>query len=81
MSGLTRDGTAEPNSRDQILRRERGQGKFCFPCSADHEQDRQSYLVDAQSAESDTTHIYSNHREQMCVVTTFSRLGIKRVWL
>ena len=34
---LTRDGTAEPVSRDQILRRERGQGNVHFPCSADHE--------------------------------------------
>ena len=60
MSGLTRDGTAEPNSRDQILRRERGQGKFRFLCSADHKQDWQPYPVDAQSAESDDhthTHI------------------------
>ena len=31
MSGLTRDGTAEPVSQDQILRREQGQGKFIFP--------------------------------------------------
>ena len=31
MSRLTRDGTAEPVSRDQILRRERGQGKNIFP--------------------------------------------------
>ena len=31
MSRLTRDGTAEPVSRDQILRRERGQGNFIFP--------------------------------------------------
>ena len=31
MSRLTRDGTAEPVSRDQILRRERGQGNFHFP--------------------------------------------------
>ena len=39
MSRLTRDGTAEPVSRDQILRREqRGQGNIHFPCSADHEQ-------------------------------------------
>ena len=38
MSVLTRDGTAEPVSRDQILRRVRGQGKDHFPCSADHEQ-------------------------------------------
>ena len=28
MSRLTRDGTAEPVSRDQILRRERGQGNI-----------------------------------------------------
>ena len=32
MSRLTRDGTAEPVSRDQILRRERGQGNIHFPC-------------------------------------------------
>ena len=42
MSKLTRDGTAESVSRDQILRRERGQRIIHFPCSAvDHEQDRQ----------------------------------------
>ena len=42
MSKLTRDGTAEPVSRDQILRRERGQRIIHFPCSAaDHEQDWQ----------------------------------------
>ena len=58
MSRLTRDGTAEPVSRDQILRRERtkfsganerGQGNIHFPCSADHEQDWQPYLVDPYS--------------------------------
>ena len=32
MSRLTRDGTAEPGSRDPILRRERGQGIVNFPC-------------------------------------------------
>ena len=31
MSRLTRDGTAESVSRDQILRRERGQGNSHFP--------------------------------------------------
>ena len=42
MSKLTRDGAAEPVSRDQILRRERGQKIIHFPCSAaDHEQDWQ----------------------------------------
>ena len=33
MSRLTRDGTAEPVSRDQILRHARGQGNIHFPCS------------------------------------------------
>ena len=46
VSRLTRDGTAEPVSRDQILTRERGQGNIDFPCSADHEQDWQLYPVD-----------------------------------
>ena len=41
MSRLTRDGNAEPVSRDQLLRREWGQGNIHFPCSADHEQDWQ----------------------------------------
>ena len=45
MSRLTRDGTAEPLSRDQILGHARGQGNnINFPCSADHEQDWQPYL-------------------------------------
>ena len=46
MIRLTRDGTAETVSRDRILRRERGQGKLHFPCSADHELDWQPYPVD-----------------------------------
>ena len=52
MSRLTRDGTAEPASRDQFLRCEREQGKFereqgnvHFRCSADHEQSWQPYPV------------------------------------
>ena len=50
VSRLTRDGTAEPMSRDQILRHARGQGNIHFPCSADHEQDWQPYPVDLYSA-------------------------------
>ena len=50
MSRLTRDGTAEPVSRDQILRHGRGQGNIHFPCSADHEQDWQPDPVDPYSA-------------------------------
>ena len=49
MSRLTRDGTAETVSRDEILRHERGQGNINFPCSADHEQDWQPYPVDPYS--------------------------------
>ena len=49
MSRLTRDGTAEPVSRDQILRRERGQGNIHLPCSTDHERDWQPYPVDPYS--------------------------------
>ena len=50
MSRLTRDGAAEPVSRDQILRHVRGQGNIHFPCSADHEQDWQPYPLDPLSA-------------------------------
>ena len=50
MSRLTRDGTAEPVSRDQIPRHARGQGNIDFPCSTDHEQDWQPYPVDPYSA-------------------------------
>ena len=49
MSRLTQDGTAEPVSRNQIIRRERGQGDMNFPCSGDHEQDWQPYPVDPYS--------------------------------
>ena len=49
-AGARRDETAEPVSRDQILRRERGQGNVQFPCSADGEQDWQLYPIDPYSA-------------------------------
>ena len=60
MSRLTRDGTAEPVSRDQVLRHARGQENINFPCSADHEQDWQPYPVDPYSAICDdlTIHTY-----------------------
>ena len=62
MSRLTRDGTDEPVSRDQILRHVRGQGHdIHFPCSADHEQDWQPYPVDPYSAKCDDhTYILSS---------------------
>ena len=39
MGMLTQDGMAQGFSRDQVLRRKRGQRKNHFRCSADHEQD------------------------------------------
>ena len=63
MSRLTQDGTAEPVSRGQILRHERGQRNFHFFCSADHVQDGQTYPVDP----------YSYY---MCDHTTCSRLPV-----
>ena len=60
MSRLTRDGTAEPVSQDQILRRERGQGNIIFPSSADHEQDWQFFPVDPSLAiRDDYTYIHT----------------------
>ena len=50
MSRLTRDGTAEPVLREQILRRERGQEDIHFSCIADHVQDWQPYPVDPYSS-------------------------------
>ena len=52
---LTRDGTAELVSRDQILRHVRGQGNINCPSSANHEQDWQPYPVDPYSC------IYDDH--------------------
>ena len=77
MSRLTRDGTAEPVSRDQILRRVRGQGNINFLCSADHEQDWQPRPVDPYSAICDDhtyihayIHTYYNIAERFCMVGT-----------
>ena len=66
MSRLTRDGTAEPVPRDQILRHARGQGNIHFPCSADHEQDWQPYPVDPYSAICDD-HTYIHTYIHTCV--------------
>ena len=70
MSRLTWDGTAEPVSRDQILRHARGQGNVHLPCSADHEQDWQPYPVDPYSAICDD-HTY---------IHTYSRVAVSSVF-
>ena len=53
MSRLTRGRDGRTCIAGQILRREQGQGKANFPCSADHKEDWQPYPVDAPSAERD----------------------------
>ena len=62
MSRLTRDGTAEPVSRDLVLRHARGQGNIHFPCLADHERDWRPYPVDPYSAicRDDCTYIHTH---------------------
>ena len=62
-----RDGTAEPVSRDQILRYAVGQGNIIFPCSAGHEQDWQPYPFDPYSA------ICDDHTEQVAPRQKFAR--------
>ena len=74
MSRLPRDGTAEPVSRDQTLRREHGQGNIHFPRSADHEQDWQSYSVDPYSC-CMCDHIYNDMKG-----VTFSPVDLIDVW-
>ena len=63
-------GSAEPVSRDQILRRERGQGNVVIPCSGEHEEDWQPYLVDPYSCNMGD-HTYIIHtlsvRDTLCV--------------
>ena len=65
MSRLTRVGTAEPVSRDQILRHERGQENIHFSCSVDHVQDWQPYLVDPYSC------YMCDHTYIQCIVVLF----------
>ena len=78
MSRLTRDGTAEPVSRDQILRHARGQGNVHFPSSADHEQDWQPYPVDPFSAICDD-HTYIHTYIHTCMAINVVSAQIKFV--
>ena len=75
MSRLTRDGSAEPVSRGQTLKRERGQGYIHFPRSADHEQDQQPYPVDPYSCYvSDHTYITHTYKYKYnkCLMDRFT---------
>ena len=67
MGRLTRNGTAEPVSRDQILRREREQGSINFPCPADHEQDWQPDPVDPDSVYVMAIYTYTHPRLPYCL--------------
>ena len=71
MSRLTRDGTAERVSRDQILKHIGGRRNIHSPCSADHEQDWQPYLIDPFSAICDDHTYIHTSRES---VSPLSRL-------
>ena len=57
-------GTGRPNlTRETKLSGERGQRKFRFPLSADHEQDWQTYpvLLSLLNESDDQTHTYTHH--------------------
>ena len=73
MSRLTRDRTAGPISRDEILRDERGHGNIHFPCPADLEQDKQPYPVDPYSA------ICDGHTKGYTWNLEFSKSGATKV--
>ena len=80
MNRLTRDGTAEPVSRDQILRHERGQGTFHFPCSADHGQDWQPYPVDPSACYMcDNTYIHSRRFDAINMILIDSGIFVDLV--
>ena len=78
---LTRDGTAEPVSVDQILRHARGQGNAHFPCTAEilrHEQDWQPYPVDPYSAICDDhTYMHTLFLQFYLLYTTTVRYSIE----
>ena len=81
MSRLTRDGTAEPVSRDQILRHARGQRNIHFPCSADHEQDWQPYPVDPFSAICDDhTYIHTYIHTTMATYWSEQSTSLPAFW-
>ena len=75
MSGLARDGTTEPASRDQILRRERGQGKTIFPAQVNTNRIAATITipVDAQLAERDSMH--NIHRKTNNIFTSSELVG------
>ena len=76
MSRLTRDRTAEPVSRDQIIKRERRQGNTHFPSSADYDQDWQPYPVDPYSA------IFDGHtRRPSGLVRNLAHLLMRKSWV
>ena len=81
MSRLTRDGTAETVSRDQILRRERGQGNIHSLCPADHEQVWLSYPVNPYSA--DFIYILclyiKQYRYNVCIIYTINNAAVKSI--
>ena len=86
MSRLTQHGTAEPVSRDQIFRRDRGQGNVHFPCSADDERDWQPDPVDPCSAICDDNayihiyiHTYLSRNVCVCVRLFSRRLAMREL--
>ena len=58
---MTRDGTAEPASRETKFSGANRDREIHFSCSTDHEQDWQLYLVDPHFAE---------NADRTCILST-----------
>ena len=77
MRRLPREGTAEPLSRDQILRREREQVNIHFLCSSHHEEDWQANPVDPYSMAKHTYwYIHTMYSNQECTVELVKFRGV-----
>ena len=81
MSGLTRDGTAGPVSRDQIIVRQQGQGNIHFPRSADHEQDwgnNLTRLILTLAVCDDQTYIQTYSGDELVDRNFYCNTGVRR---
>ena len=78
MSRLTRDETAEPVSRDQILRHAQGQGNIIFPVQLTTSSNWQPYPVDPYSAKCDDhTYIHAYNIQHGSRLIIYCFIGCK----
>ena len=74
MSTLTRDGTAEPVSRDQMIRRARGQGNIDFPVQLTTWIDNLTRLIHTKCV---TIHRDTREAENFEISKEFRSIGFR----